>query len=236
MKQLLLLATLVAAFPISHASTCYGTVSNGRLEHGVQMPARGSNFRAYSAAGIALGRTWLHARVRAVVLDAYASLARISPDKVFVYGETGLAAGGRFAPHRTHQSGLSVDFMVPVLDAAGRSVPLPATAFNNFGYAIEFDQSGRAGELRIDFDAMAEHLHQLRIAARRYGVGINLLIFDPALAQKLLRTTKGASLEGVLPLMKRPPWIRHDEHYHIDFTVPCRPLATGVTEGAAASR
>jgi len=224
MKRLILLAALAAAFSTSRASTCYGTVSNGRLENGVQMPAGGSNFRAYSPAGVALGRTWLHARVRAVVLDAYAALERTAPGKMFVYGETGLAAGGRFAPHRTHQSGLSVDFMVPVLDAAGRSVPLPATALNQFGYGIEFDQSGRAGELRIDFDAMAEHLHQLHIAARRRGVGVSVLIFDPILAQQLLRTTKGAEQKGVLPLMKRKPWVRHDEHYHIDFAVPCRPL------------
>lgn len=55
------------------------------------------------------------------------------PAKHYVYGETGLAHGGQIRPHRTHQAGLSVDFMVPVLDNANRSVPLPSTPMNKFG-------------------------------------------------------------------------------------------------------
>lgn len=143
------------------------------------------------------------------------------PDKLFVYGETGWPAGGRFQPHRTHQNGLSVDFMVPVIDKTGKSIRLPTSPFNQFGYGIEFDRMGQASELQIDFEAMAEHLYALNLAASQRGSGISLVIFDPVLMPKLFQTARGAYLKRTLPFIKGPAWVRHDEHYHIDFAVPC---------------
>src|SRR6185436_11752783 len=106
------------------------------------------------------------------VAAAYQALESTAPGKVFVYGETGWRTGGRIRPHRTHQNGLSVDFMVPVLDANGRSVPLPTGPFNKFGYGIEFDAGGRFGQLAIDFPAIGEHLYQLHRAARARGIDL----------------------------------------------------------------
>ena len=74
-----------------------------------------------------------------LIVEAYRELVRAAPTKRFVYGETGWKEGGRIRPHRTHQNGLSVDFMVPVLDKDGQSVPLPTNALNRFAYDIEFD-------------------------------------------------------------------------------------------------
>lgn len=220
---LLWLLTCLLMPTLALGSTCYGTVANGRLEQGAQLPAQGSNFEAYSSVGVRMGRTYVHAAVRAAVVDAYAALAQAAPGKRFVYGETGLAAGGPMPPHKTHQSGLSVDFMVPVLNDAGESVPLPATPLNKFGYGIEFDKKGRAGDLRIDYEAMAEHLYQLDQSARRRGLGITRVIFDPALTRPLHATPRGAYLRQHVRFMKERPWIRHDEHYHVDFATPCRP-------------
>lgn len=217
-----LLLCLFVAPSISLASTCYGTVANGRLEQGVQLPRQGANFEAYSRLGGQLGRTYVHDAVSGMVLDAYRALEQAAPGKKFVYGETGLAAGGPMRPHKTHQSGLSVDFMVPVLNAAGTSVPLPGTLVNKFGYAIEFDNQGRAGNLLIDYEAMAEHLYQLDQAARRRKLSLTQVIFDPALTASLLKTRRGAYLRQHVHFMKQRPWIRHDEHYHVDFAVPCK--------------
>jgi penicillin-insensitive murein endopeptidase len=141
---------------------------------------------------------------------------------VFVYGETGWKSGGRIRPHRTHQNGLSVDFMVPVLDKAGRSVPLPTSALNRFGYDIEFDTAGRYEGLEVDFPAIAEHLYQLHAAARAHGSGIALVIFDRAYLPRLFATPRGPYLQQNLNFMKRQPWVRHDEHYHVDFAVKCQ--------------
>jgi penicillin-insensitive murein DD-endopeptidase len=77
----------------------------------------------YSVLGIDLGRSHVHSKVQQVLVDACAVLATLHPDKIYVIGESGWSIGGRFKPHRTHQYGLAVDFMVPVLDAQGKSVP-----------------------------------------------------------------------------------------------------------------
>ena len=205
-------------------STCYGTVSDGRLENGVKLPGSGKNYSAYSTLGAMVGRTHVHAKVREIVLAAYEALERAAPDKVFVYGETGWASGGRIRPHRTHRNGLSVDFMVPILNDAGRSVPLPTSPFNKFGYGIEFDAAGRFGAHVIDFEAMGEHLFQLHQAAEARGTGIALVIFDPRLMPRLLASARGSFLKQSVNFLKGEAWVRHDEHYHVDFSVPCRPL------------
>lgn len=213
----------IGAVP-AQASTCYGRVAQGSITGAVALPASGPNFAAYSRLGVSLGRTHVHEQVRDVIVDAYGELARSLPGKRYVYGETGLREGGRMRPHRTHQNGLSVDFMVPVLDAKGNSVPIPSSPLNKFGYGLEFDAQGRAEGLRIDYAAIAEHLYQLNLAAQRHKVGVALVIFDPALIPALLTTARGDDLRK-LPFMKGTPWIRHDEHYHVDFALPCKPLS-----------
>lgn len=210
-------------------SVCRGTAAAGRLEHSVQFPARGFNFRAYSRAGVALGRTHAHARVVRASLDAYAALAQQAPEVVYVYGESGRAQGGPFSPHRTHQNGTSVDFMVPVRDRDGRSVPLPGNAANRFGYDLEFDAEGRwrAGtpdELRIDFEAVAAHLRALSRSARAQGAPVSRVIFAPEYLPRLFATRHGPELRRSLRFVRGQVWWRHDEHYHVDFAAPCRPL------------
>lgn len=205
-------------------SVCFGTPSQGRLEGGVPLQESGSNFSPYSFLGVSLGRTYVHSKVAEVVTAAYKKLAQSTPDKVFLYGESGWASGGRFRPHRTHQNGLSVDFMVPVLDAEGRSVPLPTSPFNKFGYSIEFDGTGHYDGLTIDFEAIAEHLHALHSAAGQQGIGIARVIFDPVFIPRLHGTKWGAFIKENISFLQGQVWIRHDEHYHVDFSVPCKPL------------
>lgn len=205
-------------------SQCFGTTSNGRIENSVKLPADGTNFRAYSQVGAAAGRTHVHSKVHDIVVAAYAALARTSPSTVYVYGETGWAGGGRFRPHRTHQNGLSVDFFVPVRDAQGRSVALPTSVLDRFGYDIEFDERGRYQDYTIDFAAMAEHLHELQVAAKARGVALALVIVDPPFLARLYATPRGSELKQSLPVMKGRAWVRHDEHYHVDFAIPCKPL------------
>jgi penicillin-insensitive murein DD-endopeptidase len=218
------LLALQHAAAAERESRCFGTVSRGRLADGVKLPDSGVNFNAYSKLGAAAGRTYMHSRAAAVVVAAYAALAAADPSVVYVYGETGLAEGGRMRPHRTHQNGLSIDFFVPVRNASGDSVRLPTGIGNRLGYDIEFDATAKYGEYAIDFPAMSEHLYQLHVAAKKQGVGIAQVIFENAFLPKLLATPRGAYLRQHLHFLERPAWVRHDEHYHIDFKLPCAPL------------
>jgi penicillin-insensitive murein endopeptidase len=145
-------------------SQCFGTPANGHIEGSVALRG-GANVSPYSGLGVSLGRTHVHTAVADIVADAYAALAAQTPDVRYVYGETGWPSGGRLRPHRSHQNGTSVDFFVPVRNAAGASVPLPTRVSDKFGYNVEFDADARWGEYRIDFPALAEHLYQLHRAA-----------------------------------------------------------------------
>lgn len=222
---LILMTYCIALAPPASAatSTCYGSTSNGRLEHGVALPAQGSNFGPYTRLGAVLGRTYLHSTVHDIVLSAYRELERTHPGVTFTYGETGLRHGGPMPPHRTHETGTSVDFMVPLLGRDGRPAPFPSSAANRFGYDLEFDKAGRLDGYRIDFAAIAAHLRQLDRQARKRGTRIARVIFDPDLTRPLLGAPGGAEVAS-LPFMKSRPWVRHDEHYHVDFAVRCAPL------------
>jgi penicillin-insensitive murein endopeptidase len=226
MHFFLVTALVVFALPAAAESQCYGTVSNGRIERSVKLPQSGPNFTAYSTLAATAGRTYVHSKVAAIIETSYAALAENHPRTRYVYGETGWSSGGRFRPHRTHQNGLSVDFFVPVKDAEGRSVPLPTNISDRFGYDIEFNQDARYGEYTIDFDALAEHLYQLNVAAKEAGSSLSLVIFDDQYVPKLFATKRGDYLKANLPFMKGKPWVRHDEHYHVNFAVPCKPMPT----------
>jgi len=39
---------------------------------------------------------------------------------------------------------------------------------------------------------------------------------------RLFATPRGPYLQQHLSFMKAKPWVRHDEHYHVDFAVPCK--------------
>jgi penicillin-insensitive murein DD-endopeptidase len=205
-------------------STCFGRTSNGALRDAWKLPRTGPNFRAYSAVGWLLGRTFVHSSVHLVLVDAYSRLEASSPELKLVYGETGFESGGRFRPHRTHQNGLSVDFMVPLRDSSGNTQEISTAIWNKLGYGLEFDAAGRLGDLRIDFEAIALHLAELKRSTANHGVRIGRVIFDPKLRERLAATKRWPDIAD-LPFMLKPAWVRHDEHYHVDFEVPCKPLA-----------
>lgn len=213
---------IVASSTASSESICYGSTSNGRLEGGVRLPSEGNNYVIYSKTAELLGRTYVHSGVREILVAAYKWLEREAPGKVYKYAETGFAEGGEFKPHKTHRNGLSVDFMVPVVNREGKSVHLPTHYFNKLGYAIEFDDTGSYDEYTIDYQAMAAHIVGLHRSARAKGADIWRVIFDPKMQSYLLRTNYGEYLKKNIKFSKKRSWVRHDEHYHVDFDIPCK--------------
>lgn len=208
----------------AESSVCYGTTSTGYIKNSVQLPKSGNNFEGYSSIARLAGRTYVHSAVKSILIESYKNLERELPDKVFKYAETGFQQGGKFEPHKTHQNGLSVDFMTPVINAANQSVHLPTHPLNKFGYNIEFDAGGSYKGLKIDYIAMAGHLVALHKEAKKQGHDIWRVIFDPKLQPPLFKTKYGPYLKNNLLFSKKKSWVRHDEHYHIDFSIPCEDL------------
>ena len=200
-------------------SISHGTTSNGSLEHGKRLPTRGPNFNSYAQLGALLGRTAVHHRVRDAVMDAFDLLYTTHPELRFMIGETGKVNGGPFPPHRTHQNGLSVDFMVPVRDENGAVATFPSSPFNKFGYNIEFDKDGRYASYIIDLEALALHLTALGTAAAKHNLAIDRVIFDPVLQPLLFAAPSGEALPNKFSFSRQQAWVRHDEHYHVDFRI-----------------
>lgn len=203
------------------ASRCHGTAAAGSLEWGRRLPYSGDNFRAYSTLGYLAGRTFMHGQVRNAVLASYAQIAVERPGLRYLYAESAWPWGGRIWPHKTHANGTSVDFHVPVRTRDGAVSELPVSVFNQLGYAVRFDNAGRSGDLQIDFEAMAVHLAALDRAAREHGIPIRRVIFDARLQPKLFATAAGAKLSSRMSFLGEA-WWPHDQHYHVDFAVPCQ--------------
>ena len=226
MKRLILIVMLIL-IPLdlfAQKSTCYGTSSKGRIENAVQLPENGKNYIGYSSVARLAGRTYVHSEVKNIILDAYKKLQKESPDKVYKYAETGFKEGGQFKPHKTHRNGLSVDFMTPVTDEKGKSVHLPTHPLNKFGYNIEFNKNDQYETFSIDYEAMAAHIVMLHKSAKESGFNLWRVIFDPKLQPKLFNTRYGGYLKNNIQFSKKRSWVRHDEHYHVDFEIPCKKL------------
>ncbi|WP_043320682.1 penicillin-insensitive murein endopeptidase [Microbulbifer sp. HZ11] len=222
-RRILLVLPLFAPITtLAETSTCFGTTANGRLENGVNLPASGENYVSYSSLGRLAGRTYVHSEVKGIIVSAYKDLETEQPNKVFKYAETGFKEGGKFKPHKTHRNGLSVDFMTPVIDPSGKSVHLPTNPLNKLGYDIEFDEHDQFGELKIDYEAMAAHIVSLHKQAKVRGHELWRVIFDPKLQVNLFKTKYADYLKENITFSRKRSWVRHDEHYHVDFSIPCK--------------
>ena len=220
-KKFLLIALCCPIISLAETSTCYGTTSKGHLENGVQLPSGGPNYVGYSSIARLAGRSYVHSEVRNIIVSAYKDLEEEQPNKVYKYAETGFKEGGQFKPHKTHRNGLSVDFMTPVTNQLGNSVHLPTNPFNKFGYSIEFDHKDNYDGMTIDYEALAAHIVALHKQAKKQGHDLWRVIFDPRLQPNLYKTKYENYLRENIKFSKKRSWVRHDEHYHVDFSIPC---------------
>lgn len=199
-------------------SVAHGRVSAGSLGQWKRLPTKGANFESYSQLGSLMGRTYVHSKVHDVMLAAYNSLNSAYPEQRFVFAETGWAAGGSFRPHRTHQNGLSVDFVVPVQKVEDESSGmLYCTMLNLWCYGESFPSDD--AKFSINFDMLAAHLVALHKSAQKEGVEIEQVILAPDLHKHVFSTKDGEYIRKNMTFMKRKAWVRHDDHYHVDFKI-----------------
>jgi penicillin-insensitive murein DD-endopeptidase len=199
-----------------------GTVSAGTLENGKLMPYLGKNFGYFDSTSYVNSRAYVHSEVRKTVLDVYQQFETLSPARFFYVMECSNKDGGKMYPHHTHQNGLSIDFMTPLLQN-----DLPYTALDTLGadhYWLEFDNTGKYTKdqgIAIDFNLAAQHIFLLEQTARKYGCKIAKVIFKLELKDELFATEYGKKLEaGSVYFAKNLPDLinsLHDDHYHIDF-------------------
>ncbi len=199
-------------------SVSIGESWEGKLINGKRLPSSGENFVGASHLLMALGRNAVHSELRKTVLASFDSLYALNPEWEYRYGECAWVNGGKIWPHYTHQNGLVIDFMVPVILAKDSTASvIPTHVFNRFGYSMEFDTTGKSGKYLIDFESLAAHLYFLKTCGPAYGIHIRRIIFAPEFLPQLYATKYGNELRDI-EFVYKEHWVRHDDHYHIEFT------------------
>ena len=144
------------------------------------------------------------------------------PEKHFRLMECSDREGGKLWLHRTHQNGLSIDFMTP-LKRGSSNFPI----WNRTGlwhYLLEFNDQGILKSDRhteIDFETMATHILALDDACQNHGLKIKKVILKIELKDELFATEGGREIRrrGIYFAQVLPESVNrmHDDHYHIDF-------------------
>lgn len=203
-------------------SRSIGTVGHGRLENGRILPFSGKNFHYFDTNSYLQNRCFVHEKVLQTLIGSYRRLESITPGNEYGIMECSKEHGGRIYPHRTHQNGLSVDFMTPLLKDGK-----PFTGLDHTGpmhYLMDFDNDGRYNEdptVTIDFETMAAHLLVVIDEAAKNGLRVEKIIWKMQLRDELFATEQGKQLRktGVYVTTHLGPLINalHDDHYHVDF-------------------
>ncbi len=204
------------------ASISKGSVSEGSLINGKLFPFSGSNFHYFDTLSYVNSRAYLNNKVKDAVLETYVDLKKEFPDRQFCIMECSNKNGGKIMPHRTHQNGLSIDFMVPLIKNQKPYYGLDTIGRKH--YFLEFNKNGQYNfdtTVSIDFDLIAKHILLLSKQLNKRKLKISKVIFKIELKDKLFATPNGQLLKksGIYFAQQLTPLINalHDDHYHIDF-------------------
>ncbi|TND03191.1 MAG: hypothetical protein FD123_3974 [Bacteroidetes bacterium] len=199
-----------------------GTEGAGALEHAKLAPFSGPNYRYFDEGSYLGGRAFMNHRMKNTLLASYAEMETLCPGRIFSYMECSQEHGGHIPGHRTHQHGLSVDLMVPLVQDGK-----PCYKADSLGaahYLLDFDHRGRLKSdttMSIDFNTLALHIGSLRKQALKNGLRVKKVILMLELKDDLFATPAGKELKKhpVYFAMNLPPFINlvHDDHFHVDF-------------------
>jgi murein endopeptidase len=204
--------------PIAMSEQSYGRPDHGRLRYGAQMP---SNRRLYLVRrpDFAWGssHTVLHLQI------ALAKFRRHSSYRgPLVVSDMSQLGGGRYGPHRSHQSGRDVDLWLPLRAPARAASPLPAAAAHPLA-GIDFASLAAARASEVDWAASWDAVKALI----RTGE-VQYIFLSQSRQRSLLRAALNdgfarADLADVLQLAARAPDAivrharNHDKHMHVRF-------------------
>lgn len=209
-------------FNDSLPSISSGTVSNGSLINGQIIPFYGENFTYFDKDSYLGERAFTNNDVSEIVLNTYDELKTAYPERHFWLMELSNRNGGRIYPHRTHQNGLSADFMMPKLKDGEPYYGLDSLGKDH--YFLSFDNEGKYSEdqsIQVDFNLIAHHILLLEEQARNQGYRISKVIIKVEYKDELFATEYGKKLKSsnIYVVRNLTPLINniHDDHFHIDF-------------------
>ncbi len=204
-----------------------GTVGKGKLENPYLVPWSGKNFRYFSPISyFVFDNGYTHAKVHKTILEAYKTCETTCPNIHFKIMECSDKSGSKLLFHKTHQNGLSVDFMSPKIKTSRKKQSLLFDQLGLWHYLLEFSNSGQLNfskNTNIDFETIARHILALDKAARNNGLHIKKIIFRIELKDDFFKTPSGKKVKqkGIYFAQALPNWTNrvHDDHYHVDFEI-----------------
>jgi penicillin-insensitive murein endopeptidase len=204
-------------------SMSIGTTGNGTLENAKLIPFSGKNFEYFDSGSYLMGRAYTNDKVLRTVLATYQDLDSVMPNRKFYIMEASKQFGGKLWPHRTHQNGLSIDFMMPMLKDNK-----PYYGFTKLGvqhYQLHFNDNGTSEDdesIKIDFNTIARHILLLNRQAKKQRMKVSKVIIKIEYKPYLFATEYGKLLKksGIYVVQSLTPAVNqlHDEHFHIDFS------------------
>jgi penicillin-insensitive murein endopeptidase len=206
-------------------STSIGSVGNGKLINGYLVPYSGVNYCYFSLVSYyVIGDAYTNSKLSATLLSAYKECEATCPGICFRLMECSKKNGGKMLIHYTHQNGLSIDFMTPLIQNGK-----PKKTYDDWGslrYQLLFDEDGKLNrnkDVKIDFETVAKHIIALDNAVKKHGLTIQKVILKIDLKDDLFKTEPGKELlrRKIYFARALPPGINavHGNHYHIDFKV-----------------
>jgi penicillin-insensitive murein DD-endopeptidase len=204
-------------------SKSVGTPARGRIVNSYKIPYRGTNFRYFSPISYyLLGNCYVHSDLYKTLLDAFEECCETCPGVYFRIMECSRKRGGKTIVHHTHQNGLSVDLMVPLIKDSHQ-----ITFWDHFGllhYLLGFDSKGRLEpnkKISIDFETMGKEILAIDNAARKNGLRISKVIFKLDLKDDFFQTVSGREVKrrGIYFAAHLSTSLSnlHDDHFHVDF-------------------
>ena len=204
-------------------SKSFGTIVNGALGNAYRVDYKTPNSKYFSLVSYFLmGNCYVNSKLYHTMLDSYRECENTCKGIKFKVMECSGRKGGNILLHKTHQNGISADFMVPKI-RNGKQVKF-YDCLGLLHYLLDFDSSGRLikdKKVSIDFDTMGKHIIALDNAARKNGLKISKVILKIDLKDDLFTTDAGKEIQsrGIYFAKSLPKKVdlMHDDHYHVDF-------------------
>lgn len=192
-------------------------MTNGKL-----IPFYGNNFSYFDKGSYLNGRGYVNSNLLTTILDSYKNLELSDSNRHFKIMESANKEGGKLYPHRTHQNGLSVDFMMPLIKENKPYYKLDSLGTSH--YLLSFNDNGEYSNdtsVKVDFNLIAKHILLLNKKAKKEGLKIKKVIIKTEYKDALYTTEYGRKLKKsdvyIVKRLSKMINALHDEHYHIDF-------------------
>jgi len=225
LRAVVVLALLTSCSVMTHKNTgtsiSHGTVGNGTLENAWLIPYKGPNYKYFSPFSYyVLGNGFVHSKLYSTLLEAFHQCESTCTDHQFRVMECANRHGGKMLIHRTHQTGLSVDLMTPMMKK-GRQYKM-TDRFGVGHYLLDYDEHGHwTKNVEVDFETMAKLILAIDDAAKNNGLKLSKVILKIDLKDEFYASPSGQKVKvrGIYFAMALPKVVdnMHDDHIHLDF-------------------